>query len=90
MIYRRGPVARETQEPIPQSEYHARLESNEEEADDPAQSDPNIRYWSDYSRVFLDQKSIQAVPDSLESTEAAWSVGQELFRRFDEVFAPLS
>ncbi|KAJ8584484.1 tubulin nucleotide-binding domain-like protein [Rhizopogon salebrosus TDB-379] len=80
----RGPVARETQEPIPQSEYHARLESNEEESDDPAQSDPNIRYWSDYSRVFLDQKSIQAVPDSLESTEAAWSVGQELFRRYDE------
>lgn len=47
-------------------------------------TDPNIRYWSDYSRVFLDRKSIQAIPDALESTEAGWSVGQELFRRYNE------
>ncbi|KAG1751844.1 Misato segment II tubulin-like domain-containing protein [Suillus lakei] len=76
----RGRVVRETQDPIPQSEYHARLE----EEGDLECTDPNIRYWSDYSRVFLDRKSIQAIPDALESTEAGWSVGQELFRRYNE------
>ncbi|OAX33636.1 tubulin nucleotide-binding domain-like protein [Rhizopogon vinicolor AM-OR11-026] len=80
----RGAVSRETQDPIPQSEYHARLESNMEEGDDLEHQDPNIRYWSDYSRVYLDQKSIQAIPDALESTEAEWSIGQGLFRRYDE------
>ncbi|OJA08111.1 hypothetical protein AZE42_08038 [Rhizopogon vesiculosus] len=81
----RGAVSRETQDPIPQSEYHARLESNMEEGDDLEHQDPKIRYWSDYSRVYLDQKSIQAIPDALESTEAEWSIGQGLFRRYDEV-----
>jgi len=85
MLYRRGEIARETQDPIPQSEYHARLESDMEEGDDFAHQDANVRYWSDYSRVFLDRKSIQPVPDPLEGSEAEWSVGQELFRRYDEV-----
>ncbi|KAG1826205.1 Misato segment II tubulin-like domain-containing protein [Suillus subaureus] len=80
----RGRVVRETQDPIPQSEYHARLEGEIEENDDLERTDPNIRYWSDYSRVFLDPKSIQPIPDALESTEAGWSVGQDLFRRYNE------
>lgn len=87
IIYRGGAVTRETQDPIPQSEYHARLESNMEEVDDSAYRDPNIRYWSDYSCVFLDKKTIQAVPDALEGTEAGWSIAQELFRRYNEVHA---
>ncbi|KAG2139792.1 Misato segment II tubulin-like domain-containing protein [Suillus bovinus] len=70
----RGRVVRETQDPIPQSEYHARLEGETDEGD-PERTDSNIRYWSDYSR---------AVPDALESTEAGWSVGQDLFRRYNE------
>ncbi|KAG0698563.1 Misato segment II tubulin-like domain-containing protein [Suillus ampliporus] len=80
----RGGVIHETQDPIPQSEYHARLEGDVEEESDLVRPDSNIRYWSDYSRVFLDRKSIQAIPDVLESTEAGWSVGQELFRRYNE------
>ncbi|KAG2143689.1 Misato segment II tubulin-like domain-containing protein [Suillus clintonianus] len=80
----RGRVVRETQDPIPQSEYHARLEGEMDEEGNLEYTDPNIRYWSDYSRVFLDRKSIQAIPDALESTEAGWSVGQELFRRYNE------
>ncbi|KAG1885650.1 Misato segment II tubulin-like domain-containing protein, partial [Suillus subluteus] len=80
----RGRVVREAQDPIPQSEYHARLEGEIEEKGDLERTDPNIRYWSDYSRVFLDPKSIQPIPDALESTEAGWSVGQDLFRRYNE------
>ncbi|KAG1867812.1 Misato segment II tubulin-like domain-containing protein [Suillus subalutaceus] len=80
----RGRVIREAQDPIPQSEYHARLEGEIEEKGGLERTDPNIRYWSDYSRVFLDPKSIQPIPDALESTEAGWSVGQDLFRRYNE------
>lgn len=79
----RGTVVRETQNPIPQSEYHARLEDEIEEGGLES-TDPNIRYWSDYSRVFLDQKSIQAIPDALEGIEAGWCVDQDLFRRYNE------
>ncbi|KAG2028302.1 tubulin domain-containing protein [Suillus americanus] len=80
----RGRVVRETQDPIPQSEYHARLEGEMEDEGDLERTDPKIRYWSDYSRVFLDRKSIQTIPDTLEGTEAGWSVGQDLFRRCNE------
>lgn len=90
ILHRRGAVAHETQDPIPQSEYHARLESNMEEGDELAHQDPNIRYWSDYSRVYLDQKSIQAIPNALENIETEWSTGQELFRRYNEVLALFS
>lgn len=86
ILCRRGTVVRETQNPIPQSEYHARLEGELEEGD-LERTDPNIRYWSDYSRVFLDQKSIQAIPDALEGIEAGWNVGQDLFRRYNDVLA---
>ncbi|KAG1773689.1 Misato segment II tubulin-like domain-containing protein [Suillus placidus] len=79
-----GRVVRETQDPIPQSEYHARLEGEMEDEGDLELTDPKIRYWSDYSRVFLDRKSIQTIPDILEGTEAGWSVGQDLFRRYNE------
>jgi hypothetical protein len=87
ILYRRGRVVRETQVPIPQSEYHARLEGEIEEKGDLERTDSDIRYWSDYSRVFLDPKSIQPIPDALESTEAGWSVGQDLFRRYNEVLS---
>jgi hypothetical protein len=61
-----------------------------EEGDELVHQDPNIRYWSDYSRVYLDQKSIQAIPDAMENTETGWSTGQELFRRYNEVLARFS
>ncbi|KAG2044252.1 Misato segment II tubulin-like domain-containing protein [Suillus americanus] len=80
----RGRVVRETQDPIPQSEYHTRLEGEIEEQGGLERTDPIIRYWSDYSRVFLDPKSIQPIPDALENIEAGWSVGQDLFRRYNE------
>ncbi|KAG2091345.1 uncharacterized protein F5147DRAFT_723891, partial [Suillus discolor] len=67
-------VVCETQDPIPQSEYHAHLEGEIEESDF-KRTGPNIRYWSDYSHVFrvFDQKSIQVIPDALESIKAGWS-----------------
>lgn len=86
ILCRQGKVVCETQDPIPQSEYHARLEGELEEGD-LERTDPNIRYWSDYSRVFFDRKSIQAIPDALESIEAGWSVGQDLFQRYNEVYS---
>lgn len=43
-----------------------------------------VRYWSDYSRVFFDPKSIQPVPDAPGIVEGDWMTNQELFRRYDE------
>ncbi|KAG1873867.1 hypothetical protein F4604DRAFT_1765544 [Suillus subluteus] len=83
ILCRRGKVTCETQNQIPQSEYHPRFEGEIEENGDLECTDQNIRYWSDYTHVFLDPKYIQPIPDALESTEAVWSVvGQDLFRRY--------
>lgn len=91
---RRGPVLRQEQSRIPQSDYHAFLEtecgSNATNID--TSFDPKIRYWSDYSRVFFDPKSFQAIPDVLDTTQGDWGMHQETLRRYDDVWfhTPLS
>lgn len=83
----RGGVLRHEQERVPQSEYHALLEAeNEPNAMDLDSNPPEtkVRFWSDYSRVFFDPKSIQPVPDTLENIEGDWTASQELFRQYDK------
>ncbi|KIM70065.1 hypothetical protein SCLCIDRAFT_502924 [Scleroderma citrinum Foug A] len=80
-----GTVQRQEQERIRQSEYHALLET---EVDSNAMDhdqfhETKVRYWSDYSRVFFDPKSIQPVPDALGIVEGDWMTNHELFRRYD-------
>ncbi|KAH0837910.1 hypothetical protein J3R83DRAFT_6141 [Lanmaoa asiatica] len=79
---RHGALVRHEQEQIPQSEYHSRLdlEDNSEQAKPIA---TKIRYWSDFSRVFFDPKSIQAVPDVPELVEGDWNASRESFLRYD-------
>ena len=84
---RQGTVQRQEQERIRQSEYHALLET---EVDSNAMDhdqfhETKVRYWSDYSRVFFDPKSIQPVPDALGIVEGDWMTNHELFRRYDGV-----
>ncbi|KAI6048054.1 tubulin domain-containing protein [Pisolithus marmoratus] len=83
----RGEVVRYEQERVPQSEYHTLLEAeNEPNAMDLSDSPPEtkVRFWSDYSRVFFDPKSIQPVPDTAENIEGDWTANQELFRQYDK------
>ncbi|KAF8846005.1 tubulin nucleotide-binding domain-like protein [Paxillus ammoniavirescens] len=80
-----GDVIHREQEQIPQSEYHSLLEHEDDPGDVEEKAiDTKIRYWSDFSRVSFDPKSIQAVPDAFETVESNWSASQEIFRRYDE------
>lgn len=87
------------QEPIPPSDYHTLLE-HEAAADDrhtannddklkvaPRAADPDVRFWSDYSRVFLHPRSSQRLPDTpdWESTEGNWLWSKETFERHNAV-----
>ncbi|KZT69422.1 tubulin nucleotide-binding domain-like protein [Daedalea quercina L-15889] len=91
---RSGGVVEYRQEPIPPSDYHTLLEH--EAADDrhtannddklkvgPQAADPDVRFWSDYSRVFLHPRSSQRLPDTpdWESTEGNWLWSKETFER---------
>lgn len=82
---RHGGVVRHEQERIPQSEYHSRLdlEGNSEQAEPIITT--KIRYWSDFSRVFFDPKSIQAIPGVPELVEGDWNASRETFFRYDNV-----
>lgn len=49
--------------------------------------DQNIRYWSDFSRVYYLPRSLQQLPDPLpwEETCVDWRKGQDIFNRYNEV-----
>lgn len=81
---RHGDLLRQEQERIPRSEYHSRLdlEGDNEQAEP---IDMKIRYWTDFSRVYFDPKSIQAVPDASELAEGDWNASRETFSRYDDV-----
>lgn len=76
---------------ITKSSYHAQLE-DEKNDDDERPSTQNkeigdIRYWSDFNRLYYLPKSLQPLPDipDWETTSLDWNQGQELFTRFNEV-----
>ncbi|KAF8131640.1 Misato segment II tubulin-like domain-containing protein [Boletus edulis] len=77
-----GELLRQEQERIPRSEYHSRLDL--EDVSEQAEPIAQIRYWSDFSRVFFDPKSIQAVPDTPELTEGDWNASSAAFSRYDD------
>lgn len=64
-------------------------EENGPDADQPNTNPTigDIRYWSDFSRVYYLPRSLQKLPDLSEWEESAlnWNEGNELFKRFDEV-----
>jgi len=47
----------------------------------------DIRYWSDFNRVYYLPRSLQKLPDppEWESTDPGWIQGQEMFARHNEV-----
>jgi hypothetical protein len=85
-------IEQHRQTSISKSKYHVKLE----ETSDPetAQTDngdeysfQDIRYWSDFSRVFYSPRSIQPVPDPVygELECGDWGGGPGLFSRYNEV-----
>ncbi|KAL1744807.1 Misato segment II tubulin-like domain-containing protein [Schizophyllum fasciatum] len=85
-----GAVDEEKSDPIPQSDYHARLERVDEDLDAASQrpeSGASVRYWGDFSRLYFGPHSLQAVPDSYasgRSVDGDWGAGRDIFARFDE------
>jgi hypothetical protein len=47
----------------------------------------DIRYWSDFNRLYYIPRTIQKVPDipEWEDAEGNWTAGHEMFTRYDEV-----
>ncbi|KAF8957165.1 mtDNA inheritance protein Dml1 [Flammula alnicola] len=95
-----GGLAEYRQEPISKSTYQRHMEKEEESEDPGARESQNpttssknlnqdvgdVRYWSDFSRVYYLPRSLQKLPEppDWEETGLDWSQGQELFRRFNE------
>lgn len=79
-------MAEYRQEEVAKSQYHV-------EADEPRLIvDSEVRYWSDYSHTDFHPRSIHKLPDTAdwESTEGNWSVGKDVFSRYNQVGYPLS
>ncbi|KAF9481069.1 tubulin nucleotide-binding domain-like protein [Pholiota conissans] len=86
------------QDKIPKSEYQKRMDEEAGAPDDTsgpthdvkpeesAHDVGNIRYWSDFSRVYYLSRSFQKLPDlpEWEQSTVDWTQGQELFKRFNE------
>jgi len=90
-----GDIHEFRQPAIPKSKYHIKLEETgglgvaDEDQDQPwlLQKPDEIRYWSDFSRVFYDSRSIQPLPDPVygEPLRGDWKGGHELFYRYNVV-----
>ncbi|GLB45716.1 putative tubulin domain containing protein [Lyophyllum shimeji] len=86
-----GGVTEYRQDPIPESAYHSSLEKAEEEEDDEKIDDTDgsredVRYWSDFNRLYYIPRTVQPLPDPAEweNPEGDWNLGQSLFSRYDE------
>ena len=87
------------QDPIPKSDYQNRLDEGETENEDLPEdhTDPesgaskigptNVRFWSDYSRVFFHPRSLQRLPDlpDWDAVESDWIKSRESFSSYEQV-----
>jgi Tubulin domain len=93
--FRNGDIVECRQDLIPKSAYQSHIETgstpSEESPHDSGsqltQGPGDIRYWSDFDRVYYLPRSLQKLPDPPEwkSTYLGWNQGYELFTRHNEV-----
>ncbi|KAI0049602.1 tubulin nucleotide-binding domain-like protein [Auriscalpium vulgare] len=92
-----GPVDEIRQDPIPGSSYQTQLD--EEVDEEPAELKRNagkvpavpslqssdVRYWSDFNRVYYLPRSVHKLPDPAdwENAEGDWNSGREAFQRYE-------
>lgn len=94
---RHGDVIEYRQDLIHKSSYQHNVEEVSDDLDPvgvleekptlPAQDIGEIRYWSDYNRVYYTPRTIQKLPDPAEWElgNYDWLQGQESFTKYDEV-----
>jgi hypothetical protein len=87
------------QDPILDIAYQKQLdqETDEDPVGEPPDPDTSptvpplraseVRYWSDYNRVYYLPRSIHKLPDlaDWETTDGDWQGGKETFLRYDSV-----
>ncbi|KAI0351612.1 tubulin nucleotide-binding domain-like protein [Trametes cingulata] len=83
-----GGVVEYRQDPIPRSEYQRRLahEESAEQDDDAEASEPSdVRFWSDYNRVYYHPRSAQRLPDlaDWERAEGEWTASRQAFEKYE-------
>ena len=78
------------QDQITRSKYHDQIEHGDEDVSHDHEDEPEVRYWSDFNRLYYNPKTVQRLPDvaDWEYTDGGWREGQEAFRCFDEVSFP--
>lgn len=84
---RSGNFVEYKQDLITKSKYHDQIEHGDEDAFHEHDDEPEVRYWSDFNRLYYSPKTIQRLPDiaDWEYAEGNWQEGREMFKRFDEV-----
>lgn len=99
---RDGTVDEIHRDPIPDIAYQTQLDQEVDE--DPAQRAPDterspevpplvasdVRYWSDYNRVYYVPRSLHKLPDlaDWEAADGDWHGGKDAFLRYDSVSWP--
>ncbi|KAJ3800617.1 Misato segment II tubulin-like domain-containing protein [Lentinula aff. detonsa] len=72
--------------PIEPHAYQAHLQTDGEPTSLAADFTNDIRYWSDFNRVFYIPRTVQMLPNvpDWQKTEGNWAFGQESFQRYNE------
>ncbi|KAJ8482568.1 hypothetical protein ONZ51_g5273 [Trametes cubensis] len=77
---------------IPKSDYQTALDQGLDESDEHQDDDkavptktPNIRFWSDFSRVYYHPRTAQKLPDlaDWERAEGEWNASRETFSNYE-------
>jgi len=88
---RNGGLIEYRQDLIGKSDYQLRMEAESEDSLEvlwtpSIQNHHNVRYWSDFSRVYFLPRSLQKLPETdWEQKTHNWVEGQEMFSSFNEV-----
>jgi len=78
---------------VPKSAYQSHMEAESTLSEETHNSSPrllqgagDIRYWSDFDRVYYLPRSVQKLPDPPEwkSTNLGWIQGHEMFTRHNK------
>ncbi|KAJ3994637.1 Misato segment II tubulin-like domain-containing protein [Lentinula boryana] len=81
-----GNIAEYGRVPIEPHAYQAHLQTDGEPTSLAADFTNDIRYWSDFNRVFYIPRTVQMLPNvpDWQKTEGNWAFGQESFQRYNE------
>ncbi|KAJ7648544.1 Misato segment II tubulin-like domain-containing protein [Mycena rosella] len=76
------------QEPVQKSRYQTDMEELDPDAGSASSAVQlaDVRYWSDFNRMYYLPRTVQKVPDipEWEDSEGNWTTGNETFTRYDE------